>query len=251
MTAWPELVAAQTVHARRGRIAHAFRYGVDYVLLDMEGTAGPALFSRNRRNLISVHDGDHGGPHGHRRGADWARGIFRARGLHPTPGDRLLLLTQPRFLGYGFNPVSFWMVLRGADLIAVIAEVNNTFGDRHSYFCAEPGFAPIRPGKRIAAAKMFHVSPFQRVGGGYTFGFLITADRIAISIAFRDGEDGLHATLTGRRLPLTNVSILGAAIRRPAGALRTILLIHWQALRLAIKRAPFRPRPAPPAEDVS
>jgi len=251
MTHWPEYVAGHTSHARRGRIANAFRYSVDYVLIDADSAAGPALFSRNRFNLFAVHDGDHGGLRGHGAGADWARQVLRSRGCEPCEGDRLWLLTQPRFLGHVFNPVSFWLLQRGRDLVAVIAEVNNTFGDRHSYFCARPGFAPIRPGDRIEAAKIFHVSPFQNVGGAYRFGFVLEDDRIAIAIAFRDGDEGVHATLVGRRRPLTNVAILRVMLRRPLGAVRTIALIHWQALRLAMKRTPYRPRPVPPVEDVS
>ncbi len=251
MTRWPEHIAGHTTHARRGRISNAFRYGVDYVLIDVDSLSGPTLFSRNRFNFVAVHDRDHGGSGDRGRGAQWAREVFRSRGLSLGSGDRLLLLTQPRFLGYVFNPVSFWLALRGSDLVCVIAEVNNTFGDRHSYFCANPGFAPIRPQDRIEAAKILHVSPFQHVAGTYRFRFSVDADHIAIAIAFRNGGEGLHATLCGARRPLTNASLLAAALRRPAGALRTIALIHWQAVKLVLKRAPYQPRPKPPAEDLS
>lgn len=251
MTLWPEYVAGHTSHARRGAIANAFRYCVDYVLIDADSPAGPAFFSRNRINLFAVHDGDHGGIRGQGKGADWARQVLQSRGYERFVGDRLWLLTQPRFLGHVFNPVSFWILQRGSDLLAVIAEVNNTFGDRHSYFCAQPGFKPIRPSDRIEAAKIFHVSPFQNIAGTYRFGFVFEEDRIAISIAFRDGDEGLLATLSGRRSPLTNRAILGVILRRPLGAIRTMTLIHWQALRLAFKRTPYRPRPTPPVEDVS
>lgn len=247
----PEHVAGYTTHARRGAIANAFRYGVDYVLIDPAAQGGPRLFSRNRFNLAAVHDRDHGGPRGAGQGAVWAHRVLESRGLPRAGYDRLLLLTQPRFMGYGFNPVSFWLALRRGELVAVIAEVNNTFGDRHSYFCCNPGFAPIRPADRIEAAKIFHVSPFQKVAGEYAFGFIVRPDRIAITIDFRDGEEGLVATLSGTRRPLTSGSLLIAAFRRPAGALRTVALIHWQALRLWVKRAPYRPRPTPPGQEVS
>lgn len=247
----PEHIAGHTTHARRGGIANTFRYGVDYVLIDPAVREGPWLFSRNRFNLAAVHDRDHGGPRGAGQGAGWAHRVFETRGLPRAGYDRLLLLTQPRFLGYGFNPVSFWLALRRGELVAVIAEVNNTFGDRHSYFCAKPGFAPIRPADRIEAVKVFHVSPFQKIAGGYSFGFLVTPERIAVTILFRDGEEGLFATLAGPRRPLTSRSLLAAALRRPAGALRTVALIHWQALKLWAKRAPFRHRPEPPGREVS
>ena len=173
------------------------------------------------------------------------------RGGCRPDGCRILLLTQPRFLGYVFNPVSFWLVHRGAALVAVIAEVSNTYGDRHSYLCHRPGFAAIEAGDSTTATKLLHVSPFLEVSGGYDFGFDIRPDRIAIRIALSGGPEGLVATLTGDRRPLTSGSILVAAVRRPFGALRTIALIHWEALRLTLKGARYRPRPAPPVEEIT
>jgi DUF1365 family protein len=251
MTHWPDHISGTTTHSRTGKVSHVFRYGVDYVLINPAAAEGPLLFSRNRWNLLSVNDRDHGGQRRLGRGVDWARDILSARGLALGTTDRILLLTQPGCLGYVFNPVSFWLAFRGDDLLAVIAEVNNTFGDRHSYLCALPGFAPIGPADRIEATKVFHVSPFQDVAGKYRFAFDIRPDRINILIGYRNGEEGVFATLSGRRRPLSNRSALGALLRRPAGALRTILLIHWQALRLVLKRAVYRPRPLPPTEEVS
>lgn len=248
---WPEHLAGHTTHARKGAVGHVFRYGVDYVLIDPDSAKGPFLFSRNAWNLISVHDRNHGGPPKAGQGVVWARKVLSERGLGHDADLRILLLTQPGFLGYVFNPVSFWLALRGDDLIAVIAEVNNTFGDRHSYVCARPGFAPIRPTDRIAATKVFHVSPFQDVAGTYRFAFDLRADRIAIQIAYRNGDETLFATLSGGRAALTNRAILGACLRRPAGAFRTIALIHWQALRLALKHVAYRPRPLPPSHEVT
>ncbi|MBF9035846.1 DUF1365 family protein [Rhodobacterales bacterium HKCCE2091] len=251
MSGWPEHVPGQTVHARRGSVSNAFRYGVDYLLIDPDSDRGPWFFSRNRFNLFAIHDRDHGGPRGDGRGASWAREVFVARGIAPEASDRVLLLTQPRFLGIGFNPVSFWLLLRGDDLLAAIAEVNNTFGDRHSYLCARDDFEPIGPGDRVSAAKVFHVSPFQDIAGRYRFAFRVNDDRIAIAIGLRDGDGGLHATLTGPRRRLTSGAILWSAIRRPFGAARVVALIYWQALRLKLKRVPYRSRPAPPVEEVS
>ena len=248
MTHWPEHISGATTHARRGEIQNAFRYGVDYVLIDPESTQKPLLFSRNRLNLASVLDRHHGGPVGDGRGKPWAEAIFAEAGL---VADRILLLTQPRFLTYVFNPVSFWLAFRGEDLVAVIAEVNNTFGDRHSYLCHLDGFAPITAADRIDAQKIFHVSPFQEIAGQYQFVFDIKPERIAIRIAHLNGDEGLIATLTGARRPLTNTGLLGAALRRPFGPLRTIALIYWQALRLKLKGAPYKTRPTPPEQEVS
>lgn len=245
---WPEHLHGQTTHARRGAIRHAFSYSVDFVLIDPDAETGPALFARNRAGLYSVQDHHHGGPPKAGRGAAWAREVLAARGL---TGARLMLLTQPAFIGRVFNPVSFWLAFRGDDLVAVISEVTNTFGDRHSYVSAHPGFTPIIASDELQATKVMHVSPFQDIAGGYRFRFRITPDRIAIRIGHENGPEGVVATLTGTRRPMTNSTLAVSAIRRPLGTARTWLLIHWHALRLKLKGAVYRPRPEAPLDEVS
>ncbi|MGB3277691.1 MAG: DUF1365 domain-containing protein, partial [Pseudorhodobacter sp.] len=205
MSFWPQHIAATTSHSRRGGPEHGFRYGVDYVLIDPEASPCPRLFSRNRINLTSLHDRDHGGVPGHGAGVGWARAIFLQRGISDAD---ILLLAQPRVFNYVFNPVSFWLAMRDERLCAAIAEVNNTYG--HSYFCANPDLSPIGPNDQITVAKLMHVSPFQDVAGDYAFRFDIRSDRIAIRIDFRNGDKGLVATLTGLRRPLTNGTIVSA-----------------------------------------
>ena len=89
------------------------------------------------------------------------------------------------------------------------------------------------------------------MAGGYVFRFDIGAERIGVWIDFTDGDNGLIATLTGPRVPLTNGRILSSLLRRPFGARRVLTLIHWQALKLWIKRAGFRARPEAPQIEVS
>ena len=251
VTSAAEHVAGVTMHSRRGPIRHGFRYGVDFVLIDAEApVSGPRLFSRNRFNLTAVHDLDHGGPMKQGRGAVWAREVLARQGLD-LPGLRLMLLTQPRYLGFGFNPVSFWLVMQSEALVAVIAEVSTPLSDRHSYFCRLPGFAPITPEAWIETPKALHVSPFQEVAGSYKFRFDISAERIDIRILHQRGAEGVLATLSGPRGPLTNAILVRASVRRPLGALRGYLLIHWQALRLKLKGARYRARPTPPSTEVT
>lgn len=244
-------ISGHTWHGRKGGIRNDFRYGVDYVLLEPDADVkAPALFARNRAGLTSLQDSDHGGAPGQGRGAAWVREVLTRYQL-PFDG-RIALLAQPRVLGHVFNPVSFWLVHDRDDrLRAVIAEVTNTFGDRHSYLCHNADQTPIGPQDRIAAQKIFHVSPFQPIEGGYTFRFDIRADRIGIWIDLTTGNGGLMATLTGRRAPLTNRSILRSLLRRPFGARRVLALIHWQALKLWWKGAVYRRRPVPPQSEVS
>lgn len=246
-------VRGQTYHARHGGPVNAFRYGIDYVLLeDAEApVAGPWLFSRNRGNVASVQDRDHGGAPGKGQGPTWVREVLRTEGVL-VPGLRIGLLTQPRLLGHVFNPVSFWLCRDGRGALrAVVAEVTNTFGDRHSYLCVRPGLEPIRAEDEIVATKVFHVSPFQDVAGEYRFRFDIGTKRVGVWIDYRNGKGGVLATLTGRRAPLTNAALLGALLRRPFGSRRVLALIHWQALKLFVKGARYRDRPLPPAEEVT
>ncbi|WP_406870979.1 DUF1365 domain-containing protein [Thioclava sp. 'Guangxiensis'] len=244
-----DYLPGETVHVRRGAIGHRFRYPVEYLFLDPEAPAGPRFFSYNRFNLFAFHDRDHGGKRGAGQGAAWARHAFAQEGL--SGPYRLRLLAQPRILGRVFNPVCFWMAFRGDDLIAVIAEVNNTFGDRHSYLCANAGFSPIRPADVLEARKIFHVSPFQDIGGGYHFQYAITATHVVIRIDFRNGEEGLIATYRAPRVELTNRRIVGAVLRRPWAPVRIMALILWEALRLKLKGARYRDRPAPPKEELT
>ena len=247
-------ISGQTFHGRRGRIENAFKYSIDYVMLnaEAEALAAPALFGRNRANLTSLWDGDHGGPPKQGMGAPWARAVFEAHGLTQSLDGALMLLAQPRMLGHVFNPVSFWLAYdREKRLRAVIAEVSNTFGDRHSYLCFHPDHREILPEDVLTAQKIFHVSPFQPVDGGYKFRFDISSERIGIFIDYSTGNEGLIATLVGRRKPLANGAILKAVIRRPFGSRRVLGLIHWQALKLWWKGAEYRPRPMPPSDEVS
>lgn len=243
-----------TFHGRKGAVENAFRYTVDYVLLDAEEPApnAPALFSRNRGRLFALHDSDHGGAPKEGRGASWVREVLAAHGLDGFGIGRIELLAQPRVLGHVFNPVSFWLVRDSDDALrVVIPEVTNTYGDRHSYLCHHADLRPIQASDRLQAAKIFHVSPFQPVEGGYVFRFDIRDDRIGIWIDYTAGNGGLLATLTGARRPLSNGAILRAMLRRPLGSRRVLGLIHWQALKLWWKGAGFRVRPEPPSEEVS
>lgn len=250
MTRRIDHISGYTYHGRRGTVENAFRYSVDYVLLDAEKqTVGPALFSRNKSNLFSLRDADHGGNPKGGRGAIWAREVFEARGLVPA---KIELLAQPRVLGHVFNPVSFWLARdEGNRLVAVIAEVSNTFGDRHSYFVAKDGFAPIAPSDVLEARKIFHVSPFQPVEGRYQFRFDIAEGHLGVWIRYDSEKGALIATLTGEREILSNRSILRSMFRRPLGSRRVLALIHWQALKLFLKGAQYRKRPAAPDVEVS
>ena len=246
-----DYIEGWTWHGRKGDLENAFRYSVDYVLFDAtHEISGPALFSRNGAGAFSVHDKDHGGPPHRGRGVAWVKDVLRAHGVE-LAGD-ILLLAQPRVLGHVFNPVSFWLCHNATgDICAVISEVTNTFGDRHSYLCHHDDLRPILPTDTLSAQKIFHVSPFQPIEGNYVFRFDIRQDKIGIWIDLQIPGGGVMANLIGPRRPLRTVDILRALLRRPFGSRRVLGLIHWQAFKLWRKGAKYRKRPSPPETEVS
>lgn len=244
-----EHIQALTTHARRGRIKNAFRYRVDYVLTPLP-MQSPALLAENRFNLWSLHDQNHGGERGNGQGANWFREVLRQQGF-PLKQAEILLLAQPKFLWFQFNPVSFWIALIDGTPRAFVAEVNNTFGHRHCYFCAWDDFRPITYDMPMRAEKLMHVSPFQKVEGDYSFNFGLSDDAVNILISYRNGEDGVLASLAGKRQAATNGTLIKAAVARPLGGLRVMALIYWQAFKLWRKKAPFLRKPPPPEDLVS
>jgi len=246
-----DYIEGWTWHGRKGDLENAFRYSVDYVMFNAtHKILGPALFSRSAAGVFSVYDTDHGGPPNRGRGVAWVKDVFRSHGVE-LEGD-ILLLAQPRVLGHVFNPVSFWLCHNATgDICAVISEVTNTFGDRHSYLCHHDDLRPILPTDTLSAQKIFHVSPFQPIDGNYVFRFDIRPDKIGIWIDLQIPGGGVMANLIGPRRPLRTVDILRALLRRPFGSRRVLGLIHWQAVKLWRKGAKYRKRPSPPETEVS
>ena len=178
-----DLIRGETFHGRKGPVQNAFRYTVDYVMLEPDHAIGPALFSRNRGNVTAVHDRDHGGAPGKGRGTAWVREVLASHDL-PSPA-RIELMAQPRVLGHVFNPVSFWLTYdRDGALRVVIAEVTNTYGERHSYLAHRDDHGPISREDTLEARKIFYVSPFQPIEGGYKFRFDIRPDRVGMWIDY-------------------------------------------------------------------
>ena len=248
----PQIVNAQTYHGRYGSIKNAFKYSLNYILIPMNADWPHKfrLFSRNKSNLSYLNDKDYGAG-GENAGA-WAIKIAQEYGID-TRDCKLWLFTQPRILGYVFNPVSFWFfVQKNKEVNAVIAEVNNTFGDRHSYICYNDDYSPIKKSDHIKSRKIFHVSPFQETEGEYTFRFYFSERRVGVWIDYRRGEqDGLFASITGHNSTMTDWSVFRMLLKYPLGSMRVFTLIHWQALKLAIKGAKYKDRPEPPEHEVS
>ena len=245
----PWLATGVVRHRRLRPAANAFSYGTWFVLLPMRAlrrTADPALH-RNQRGLVSFHDRDHG--QGGPDALAWAEALLAREGVHDADGE-IWLQTYPRVLGYVFKPVSFWYCHRAdGSLAAVLAEVNNTFGERHVYLLAGPDLAF---GRELQARKVFHVSPFCDVNGRYRFRFMRTDDRIVARIDHDDaGGALLQTSVSGALQPLTAASVRRSFWRMPLMTLAVIGRIHWQALRLWRKKVPFFSKPEPPGPFVT
>jgi DUF1365 family protein len=224
------------MHARRAPARHVFRYPVSYWLFDLdelfELERRLRLFSVNRRNVVSLRDADH---------FDGTLPLKQA--VIDLAGDpsieRVLMLTQPRVLGYVFNPVSFYWCYRGDDSLAcVVAELNNTFGERLPEVLRGPAL-------RYEQRKRLHVSPFFGLDHSYEYAFSQPGDEVWARIHVRD-DDGarpLTAVLHGRRRELKNPSLASLLLRHPLQPLQVIALIHFEALRLWRKGVPFHHKP--------
>jgi DUF1365 family protein len=236
-------------HARLRPVAHAFAYPTSFLMLPMrELRHAPAdAMARNRRAVLSFHDRDHG--EGGPDALAWFDSLLAHEGIADADGE-VWLQTYPRLLGYVFKPVSFWYAHRAdGSLAAIVAEVNNTFGERHCYLLAGPG---LRWGAELQADKVFHVSPFCSVEGRYRFRFLRAGDRVVARIDHDDAAGPLLRTsLSGRLVTLTPATARRAWLRMPLMTLGVMARIHWQALRLWIKRVPFFAKPAMPGRFVS
>jgi DUF1365 family protein len=182
--------------------------------------------------------------------ADAVRNLVEARtGRRPTGPIRLL--THLRYFGYCMNPVSFYYCHDAADgrLETIVAEITNTpWGERHQYVLPVGRAAP--PFKRFEFAKRFHVSPFMPMDMLYHWSFNTPAHRLVVHMQnFREGRFVFDATLGLERTPLSAPALVGLLLAYPLMTLKVIAAIHWQALRLWLKKTPVHdhPRLAAPA----
>ena len=252
-------------HTRLRPVRHAFAYATYYVRLPLRsmgsigiiGSSGRsgfrcALFSRNRFNLLSFADADHGDGKGDLTG--WIDQLLQREGVHDADGE-VWLQAMPRVLGFVFNPVSFWFCHRAdGALRAIVCDVRNTFGERHFYLLDQGG--PIASGAELRARKVFHVSPFCPVEGGYRFRFVwgegANAQRTLACVDYDDNAGPLLATsLSGRAGAISAATVARAFFGYPLMTFGVIARIHVQALRLWLRRVPFFRKPVPPLQKVT
>ena len=246
------LYVGRVRHMRTRPRAHKLSYRVFWMLLDLDEIDALAaklrLFSRNRFNLYAFRDADYGDRSGNLLRPQ-VEAILADAGLQPDGGP-IRLLTMPRILGYAFNPISTWFChRRDGELMAILYEVHNTFGEIHTYVAPADGSVGTIAQE---AVKSFHVSPFMGLDMRYRFHVVPPADRMSVSI---DGSDDrgklISATMSGTRRTLTNSTLLGLLVTHPLLTLKVTVAIHWHAIQLLLKRIPFFPHPAPPTNAVT
>ena len=249
------LYVGVVTHQRRRPRKHALKYRVFMLLLDLDEVEGLTrrlrLLTRGRFGLASFRTEDHGDRSGRPLRAQVEAELVEA-GL-PTGGP-IRLLTMPRVLGHGFNPLSvIFCHAPGGALQAIWYEVSNTFGDRHVYLLPVEG--PGRP-VRQTTDKRLYVSPFMDMGLTYRFSIVppegCEGEQVGLNISVDDDEGPmLTAAFTGRRRPLTDGQLLRAWITHPLLTLKVVAGIHWEALFIFLKGVGFRHRPPPPDQFVT
>ena len=246
----------QVRHTRLRPRRHAFAYDTFFLMLPMHQLGQPGAMGGlavNRRAAISFFDCDHGDGRGPQAGGAlaWLMEMLQREGIHDVDGE-VWLHTYPRMLGYTFKPVSFWYCHRAdGSLRAIVAEVNNTFGERHCYLLDAPGY-----GNELLAQKCFHVSPFCRVEGRYRFRFMRTQrdgqQRTVVRVDHDDAEGPLIQTsVSGTLQAICPAALHRALWHYPAMTLMVMARIHWQALQLWLKRVRFFRKPPAPDQFVT
>ena len=242
----------QVRHHRHARASHGFAYRAFYLRVPIHNlaqiTINSRLFGLDRSGLIGFAQTDHGD--GKTPLADWINQILAQHGLQAD--GKIWLHCFARVLGYQFKPVSFWFChAKNGDLIAVLAEVNNTFGEKHLYLLSD--IQPLQFGQTLHAKKAFHVSPFFEVKGNYAFRFLNQAQRSVARIDYSmDGAIALNTSMSGNHIAVSTASTIKALFQYPIFSLAVVARIHWHAIQLWVRRkVPYVSKPTPPTNLVT
>ena len=248
------LYLGRVTHTRAFPRTHRLSYGVWYLLADLDElpTLDRSLpgFTVDRPGPVSFHTEDHG-PRDGSPLRPWIESHLAEAGID-LEGGAIRILCFPRVLGYVFNPISVWFCHhRDGGLRALLFEVSNTFGERHCYLAPVDG-ADAGDLVRRRFDKELFVSPFIDMEARYDFTTRVPDDRATIAVReFVAQGQVLTAALDARRVPLTTANLVRAFLRYPLVTLKVIGGIHWEALKLWRKGAPYRTRGAPPAHPVT
>lgn len=241
-------------HTRRRPKVHRLDYRVFWLLLDLDEIDDLhrrlRRFSRNRFNLLSFYDRDHGD--GVTPLRERITGLL-AKAKVDIGDGAIRLLTMPRVFGFVFNPISTYYCF-GPDrrLAAMVYEVTSTFGIRHSYVLPVAPEDGARGLIRQGAKKALFVSPFMDMAMDYQFRGHAPGEMVDLTVIGSDAEGVLiTAGLSGDREMLTDRALVSAALSIPLMTLKVVAAIHWEALKLFLKGVKLTRQPAPPSTDAS
>lgn len=229
----PQIFTGKVMHKRLFPKENSFVYGIYYLALPLSKIdQAPKSFS------LSFREEDHG-PRDGSGLEDWIRSILKNHNpALEAITDDILLICMPRIFGYVFNPISFWLCLdKKQNIRAALCEVNNTFGETHSYLCVQSSLKPIGQNDWLTADKVFHVSPFLKREGEYKFKFSYKNEKFGTWIDFYDEKNNkqLLTSLTGNFTPMNKASLRKTFYSHPLVTFKAISLIHWQAIKLIFK----------------
>jgi DUF1365 family protein len=243
------LYAGSVFHRRFRPRGHYLKHSLFQLLLDLDELAALdrrlRLFSLGSFNLFSFRPTDHGDGSGDLRG--WVERQAGEAGVD-IAGGAIRVLSIPRVLGHAFNPISVYFCHdRSGALAALIYQVNNTFGERHSYVIAVDD--PLAPVVRQVCEKRFHVSPFMDMDMTYQFAVQPPGETVTVRVDASDAEGPKIATaFSGERRALTDGALVHAFLGQPLMTLKVVAAIGWGALRLWTKGIAYRPKPAAPGQ---
>ena len=234
------IYSGNVVHKRFKPKVHYFKYKVFSLLIDLSEIESMEknlkIFSFNKFNIISFYNKDHGARDGSSI-KDWVINNLKKNNID-TNDIKIKLLCYPRIFGYVFNPLSvFYIYDKNLNLISILYEVKNTFGEQHTYIFK----TGIRHNLlKHMCKKKFHVSPFIEMNCIYFFRILKPGNKISVIIDQND-EDGkiLYASQDGIKSELTNVNLIKSYLKHPLMTFKIILAIHFEAFRIWTKGIKF------------
>lgn len=244
-----QIIDALIYHKRMAPKINKFHYRIFNLLINLKELSGIEArgITLNKPGLISIFEKDYGP----RDGSSLEKWFCKVmEDYHLPQPHHLLLMTVPKIMGYVFNPVSFYLAFDKENVLyAVIAEVNNTFRDHHFYLISDGGKSIANRDDLSQLSKVFYVSPFYKIEGTYQFKFRLSEGKIGMFIDYYvDGKKTFESYISGHLKQLNKQTLIQTALRYPTQIFKIILLIHYQALKLWIKRIAYHSKSPPPKQ---
>ncbi|MFT6332221.1 MAG: DUF1365 family protein [Lentimonas sp.] len=248
----PLLIKGDIMHHRFFPKKNHFDYKSTYISFPISQIEHleKSLFSLNKFNLFGFYNSDYG----NKDAGDirsWIDQILKENNIENI--KEIVLFTHPRVFGYSFNPVSFWLCFDNKNqLIAVLSEVNNTCGQKHNYLCYKDGLKPIESSDWIETKKEFYVSPFMKIEGKYKFRFEYKEDSMSFYINYLVKDRLKLSTLLKCNFQeFSSKNLLMSFLKMPFFTFKTVILIHYQAIKLYLKSIKYYKCPKAPTKNIT